>query len=195
MPRLRWSVLLFFAVHTVACSEPPNRELHQAQGAIAAARAAGADQYAAEEYTAAVDALRQAEEAVAQRDYRLALDRALDSRERAQAAAKLGASQKAAVRSEAERLLANVTSTIALAAGRLAEAEAARTPKPALDPLRSALASARAAVDDAGKALAVEDYLEARRRLQGVSETLRAAVQAVPPAPPARPTRPARRGR
>lgn len=195
MPRLRCLLPLSIVLFALACSEPPNKELHQAQGAIDAARAAGADQYAPEEFAAAVEALRQAEEAVAQRDHRLALDRALDSRERAQAAAKLGASQKAAVRSEAERLLANVTSTIAQAAARLSAAEAARTPKPALDGLRTALATARAAVDDAGKALAAEDYLAARERLRGVSEALRAAMQAVPATPPAKPARPARRGR
>ena len=51
-----------------ACGDPPEKEMHQAQGAIAAARAAGADEYAAEEMNAAVDALRRAEAAAAERD-------------------------------------------------------------------------------------------------------------------------------
>jgi Domain of unknown function (DUF4398) len=192
MPRPVVSCLLACVTAVaVSCADPPNKELHQAQGAIDAARAAGADSYATEEFTAAVDALARAEAAVGQRDYRLALSQALDSRERAQNAAKLAASQKAAVRSAAERLLAEVTSAVAVASTRLA-AETSRKPSPAVVALQSAVQNARAALDDAGKALATEDYLEARRRLQGVRDTLLAAQKALP-APAAQ--RPTRRGR
>lgn len=189
MPRLAASCLLACVVVSAAgCADPPSKELHQAQGAIDAARAAGADSYATDEFTAAVSALARAEAAVAQRDYRLALSQALDSRERAQNAAKLAASQKAAVRSDAERLLAELTSATALASTRLA-AETSRTPSPGVVALQSAVQNARAALDDAGKALATEDYLEARRRLQGVRDTLVAAHQALPAAPAPRPSR------
>lgn len=189
MPRLAASCLLACVVASAAgCADPPSKELHQAQGAIDAARAAGADSYATDEFTAAVSALARAEAAVGQRDYRLALSQALDSRERAQNAAKLAASQKAAVRSDAERLLAELTSATAMASTRLA-AETSRTPSPGVVALQSAVQSARAALDDAGKALATEDYLEARRRLQGVRDTLVAAHQALPAAPAPRPTR------
>jgi hypothetical protein len=193
MPRRFVGLLLapLVLVSALACGAPPSKELHQAQGAIDAARAAGADDYAREDYDAAVTALARAEQAVSERDYRLALSQALDSRERAQAAAKLAASQKAQVRSEAERLLAQVTSIVAVAAERVA-ADGAKTPKAALTALEDAIASARIALDDAGKALASEDYLEARRRLDGVGVALNAALQAIP-APP--PQRPARRGR
>ena len=81
-------------VSLVACGEPPDKEMHQAQGAIDAARAAGADTYAPDEFKAAVDALARAQDAVAQRDYRLALNNALDSRERAQNAARMGADRQ-----------------------------------------------------------------------------------------------------
>ena len=192
MPRRAAACLcLAIALLVASCGEPPSRELHQAQGAIDAARAAGADAYAAEDYGAAVEALKRAYEAVAQRDFRLALSLALYSRERAQAAAKLAASQKAAVRSEAERMLAEVTSAVAIAAARLPD-QPSRNPSAGEAALRSALQSARAAMDDAGKALASEDYLEARRRLQGVRAAVITALQALPPAPAARP---ARRGR
>ena len=74
---------------TIGCGgEPPDKEMQQAQGALDAARAAGADRYATEEFTAATLALVNAKEAVDQRDYRLALNHALDSRERAQNAAR-----------------------------------------------------------------------------------------------------------
>ena len=188
MPRLVASCLLACLAAAVGCADPPNKELHQAQGAIDAARAAGADSYATEEFTAAVDALARAEAAVGQRDYRLALSQALDSRERAQNAAKLAASQKAEVRSTAERLLAEVTSAVAMASTRLT-AETLRKPTPAVVALQSAVQNARAALDDAGKALATEDYLEARRRLQGVRDTLVAAQKALPATSSPRPTR------
>ncbi len=189
MPRpVAWCVLACLVAAAAGCADPPNKELHQAQGAIDAARAAGADSYAVDEFTAAVDALARAEAAVRQRDYRLALSQALDSRERAQNAAKLAASQKAAVRSDAERLLAELTSAAAVASARL-RAETSRTPSAAVVALRSALQNARAALDDAGKALATEDYLEARRRLQGVRDTLVTAQQALPAAPAVRPVR------
>ena len=188
MPRLVVSCLLACVITAAGCAAPPSKELHQAQGAIDAARAAGADSYATEEFTAAVDALARAEAAVGQRDYRLALSQALDSLERAQNAAKLAASQKAAVRSEAERLLAEVTSGVAVADARLA-AETSRTRSPAAIALQSAVQNARTALDNAGKALATEDYLEARRRLQGVRDTLLAAQAALPAASARRPTR------
>ena len=198
----RWVLPLVSIVLSVllaACGEPPNKELHQAQGAIDAARAAGAAIYAPEELKGAVDALTRAQEAVGQRDYRLALNHALDSRERAQAAAKRAADERAAARSDAERLLADAAAAISVASVRLRAAEDARMPAPSTATLRAAIETARKATDDAGNALAKEDYLGARQRLQGISRALAAAVESVPasppPPPPARPSRgPRRRG-
>jgi hypothetical protein len=179
MSRLRWYVLLGPALlaiaSLVACGEPPDKEMHQAQGAIDAARAAGAETYAPAELKAAVDALTRAQDAVAQRDYRLALNNALDSREQAQNAAKT-----AADRSAAERLLADVTSAIAVSAARLRAAEAARAPTITTDPLKEGLASARQATEDAGKALAIQDYLGAKARLDGIVVSLSALLQRLP---------------
>ncbi len=169
--------------------------MHQAQGAIEAARAAGAEQYAADEFKAAVDALDSARSAVAERDYRLALNNALDSRERAQNAAKMAADEKAAARSEAERLLAEVTSAIAVASARLQAADAARAPKTSTEPLRAGLAAARQATEDTGKALATQDYLTAKARLQGVGPALSVLMQQVASTPPKAPAKPARRHR
>ncbi len=182
---------------TVACSEPPNKELHQAQGAIDAARAAGAAVYAPEELKGAVDALTRAQDAVGQRDYRLALNHALDSRERAQAAAKRAADERATVRSEAERLLADTAAAISVATVRLRAAEDAHTPAEGTATLRAAIETARNATEAAGNALAKEDYLGARQQLQGISRAVAAAVESVPPPPPppapGRPSRPPRR--
>ena len=83
-------------VLSTACSEPPQKEIDRAQAAIDAARAAGAEHYAPESFTAATDRAPQAHEAVAQRDYRLALTRALDASDRAQEAREAAAEGKAA---------------------------------------------------------------------------------------------------
>ena len=86
-------------------------------------------------------------------------------------------------------MLAQVTSIVSVASERVAAAQAARQPRATLEPVSSAIASARTALDDAGKALASEDYLEARKRLEGVAVALNAALQALPVPPPPRPAR------
>src|SRR5258706_6960077 len=103
---LRLPACIVAAVLVTACGDPPNKEMDQAQGAIDAARAAGADRYATSEYTAATDTLKRAQDAVAQRDYRQALNEALDSREHAQNAAPEAADTQRQVRGEGERDIA-----------------------------------------------------------------------------------------
>ena len=86
--------------------------MQQAQGAIDAARAAGADRYAREEFTAAEDALKRAHDAVAQRDYRLALNPRSTPRARADRR-QAGRRRKAAARADAERALADADAALA----------------------------------------------------------------------------------
>src|SRR6185436_8216588 len=96
---LALSSFLVASLLTVACGDnPPQIEMQQAQSAIDAARTAGADEYAHDELAAAEGALVRARTAVEERDYRLALNNSLDSRERAQTAGAQAASQKAAAR-------------------------------------------------------------------------------------------------
>jgi len=182
-------------VLTAGCGDPPDKELHQAQGAIDAARAAGADKYAVEELKAAQDALDHANTAVGDRDYRLALNYALDSRERAQNAAKMAADQKAATRSDAERLLAEVTTEIAVTSAKLQSAESTHQPAALTAQLAAAIAAARHAIDDAGKALASQDYIQAKAYLEGVTASLAAAAERVPGSEAPLPPRPAKRPR
>ena len=93
-------------------AEPPSKEMNQAQGAIDAARAAGADRFASEEFTAAVDALKRSDEAVKAGDYRQALSHAIDSRERAQNAAKMAVEGRANSRGDAERAIAEAATLL-----------------------------------------------------------------------------------
>lgn len=173
-----WLAPLIFCVVlcSSACGEPPSREMDQAQGAIDAARAAGADRYATEEYDAAVAALKQAQEAVAQRDYRLALNHALDSRERAQNAAKEAASQQATLRSGAERRLSEVTAMLAQANQRLKIAEAARVPRRSLDAPRAAIAIAGTSLQKAGTGISEGDYQASQKQLSDTAMQLRAVI-------------------
>jgi hypothetical protein len=178
MTSSRWSltVAALFMFLAAACGDPPNKEIDQAQGAIEAAKAAGAERYAPSELKEARTALDRAQEAVRQRDYRLALNHALDSREQAQNAAKQAADQKAIVRGAAEGALATVTATLADAKTRLGEAEAARVPRPRLKGPTDRITAADAALQKARAALNREDYLGAQKTLSGVPESLNSAV-------------------
>jgi len=160
---------------TIGCGgEPPDKEMQQAQGALDAARAAGADKYATEEFTAATLALTNAKEAVDQRDYRLALNHALDSRERAQNAAKMAADGKAAARTEADRAINAAQAEINAAEARLKTAEAGKSSK-ALDRPRRAIGTAQATLQEARADYERGDYLD----IPAVAKAATASLTAV----------------
>jgi hypothetical protein len=186
-------VALGLAIAASGCAEPPSKEMHQAQGAIDAARAAGAERYAADELAASVKALEQANAAADQRDYRLALNHALDSRERAQNAAREAAAGRAAARSRAERLLADVTTALAAATAKLEAAEAAKLPKNTLNEPRAQIADVQKAVQEAGAALGSEDYVHAAQVLEGRVDAVHAATASINATLAVPPPRPARR--
>jgi hypothetical protein len=165
-----WFVATLVAL--AACAEPPSKEINQAQGALDAARAAGADQYAPEEYKAAADTLKAANDAVTQRDYRLALNNALDSRDRAQSAARLAAETRARVRGEVERSMAEVAAMLAQANARVTAAEKSRPPRRNLREAQQLLARVNADVQKAGAAMKAEDYAAAQPALNGIRERI-----------------------
>ncbi len=187
MPRLPLRVWLgallplvvLLATLLAACSEPPNKEMNQAQGAIDAARAAGAEQYAASELQAAVTALAQAGEAVKARDYRLALAHALDSRESAQNAAKAAVDARAKARGDAERHLAEATALLGRADARLEEPAVARLPRRTVTGARATLDTARASLQEARAALTAEEYERVSRLASGATKEIQAALTAL----------------
>lgn len=156
--------------------------MDRAQGAIDAASAAGADRYAADEYKAAVDSLARAHEAVTQRDYRLALNNALESHTHAQNAAREGASNRARIRGEVEREMAEIAGLLAQANARLEAAPAARVPRRVVAEARSALAEVNAAVQKAGEAMKADDYLTAQPALQGIRGKIEDVIASLGPA-------------
>jgi colicin import membrane protein len=183
--RLVLSFAVIAAMTGPACGgDPPDKEMQQAQSAIDAARAGGADQYARDEFTAAQDAFKRAQEAVAQHDYRLALNNALDAREQAQTAAKTVADKKAAARTDAERTLAGATASLNDARARLKAAEAARTSAKTLSASRRAIADGDAAVQKARTAFAQGAYLDAVSTATAATAGLKAAAHDLEAASP-----------
>ncbi len=160
--------------------------MDQAQGAIDAARAAGADRFAAEQYEAAVKALKSAQDAVGQRDYRLALNYALDSRDRAQRAAKEAASQQAVLRSASERRLSEVTALLDRAERQLKAADAARVPRRATAAARTAIAAAEASLQKAGTSIQEGNYTVSQEQLAESAAKLQSAMAEIDTAMKAR---------
>ena len=170
--RLVLSLAVVAAVAGAACGDPPDKEMQQAQGAIDAARAAGADQYAREEFAAAEDALKRSYDAVAQRDYRQALNTALDARERAQAATKESVNRKATARSDATKALADADAALHDSRAKLKAAEIAHVPARALASGRKSIDNGESAVQEARAAFEKGDYLAAIDTAHAVSARL-----------------------
>lgn len=170
---------------SAGCAEPPNKEMNQAQGAIDAARAAGADRFAAEEFAAATEALKRSEEAAAARDYRQALSHALDSRERANSAAKQAVDGRANARGQAERSVSEVATLLAQA-----QAQLENLPARPLRAPRATVAAVEKQLQEARSALATEDYAAVGNALDGAAAQLQAALKQIEalisPAPPRR---------
>jgi len=183
----RWllSVAIAAAIGNAACGDPPDKEMQQAQGAIDAARAAGADQYAREEFTAAEDALKRAHDAVDQRDYRQALNDALDARERAQNAAKETVNKKATARADADKAIADAAVALADAHAKIKSAEAGRAAPKATAAATRVVGQDETRLQDARSAFDRGDYLAAIEKAQSAAAELRAAVHDLEAAPAA----------
>jgi hypothetical protein len=162
-----------------ACSGPPQKEIDQAQTALDSARAAGADKYAASEYDGAAASLQKAHESVEQRDYRQALNYAIDSRQRAQEAQRLVPEAKTRAHDAAVKDYDRTAARANELQSRLRQAEAARTPAKELQPERATLASARKALQEASAMITAGNFEQVSKSLTDVRGKLDAAVQDV----------------
>ena len=177
MPRA-WALLALLVLFTTACGgDPPDKEMQQAQGAIDAAIAAGADEYATEELNAAEAALTAAGTAVAARDYRLALNHALDSRQRAQNTAKLAADGTAAARVEADRSITRAAMGVEGMRTRLKQSDVPRLPARIVAAVRTSVADADKRVQEARAAVDRHDYKAALVAATAANAALSAATQ------------------
>ena len=187
--RVPFLLLLPLLAVLAGCSPPPQKELDMAQGAIDAARAAGAEQYATEAFSAATSALQQANEAVTQRDYRLALSRALDAHERAQEAAKGAADGKARARSEAEVAIVAGSTALQTLRDRIKTAETAKLPRRDLERAQKAATDVEATLQEARAALKTSDYVRARNFVREIPARITAETAALDAAATKKPVR------
>jgi hypothetical protein len=155
--------------------------MDQAQGAIDAARAAGADRYAPAEFAAANTALKSAHDAVQQGDYRLALNHAIDSREQAQNAARVAADNRAKLRGDVERLMAEVNALATQVGAWIASPASARTPRTRRT-AQQVVTQSTAELQKAGSLMQAEDYAGAQKVLTASKERLQKVLPASPTA-------------
>jgi len=176
MPRA-WVLLVLLAVFTAACGgDPPEKEMQQAQAAIDAAVAAGAETYATEELAAAEAALTHAVAAVGARDYRLALNHALDSRQRAQNASKLAGEGMAAARAEANRTISRAAKGVEAMRTRLKSPDVPRLPARIVAAVRVSVADADKQVQEARTAFDRGDFKGAQAAGNAANAELSAAT-------------------
>ena len=183
--RVLLCLALILATTSGACGNPPDKEMQQAQAAVDAARAAGADRFARDEFAAAEDALKRSHDAVAQRDDRQALNTALDARERAQAATKEATDRKTAARAEAEHALTDADAALHEARARLRTAETARVPAKTLTVTRKSIADGETAMQEAHATFDRGDYLTAIDGSRAAASKLRATSHDLDSAPAA----------
>jgi hypothetical protein len=160
-PRRLLSYVLFVCSLSLIAGcggEPPEKELQQADAAIAAAITSGAERYAPDELKAAREAVQRGRDAVTARDYRLALNHALDARDRAQTAIAETSGAIASARSAADMAIGAAVAAVGSAHTKLAALEAARTAPRALAAPREALAHGDARLQEARTAFGKGDF-------------------------------------
>jgi hypothetical protein len=182
----RCGFALTLALLVSACSGPPTKEREQAVTAVQAAKAADAATYAPEELAAAEAALQQYDGAVAQRDYREALNFALQAKDHAYESARQAAEQKAAAPKQADALIAQLDTLERTAGARLAGTAAPHVTGSAADRLRAAQRAAGPALQEARSLVTQKDFLAAIRRLTPAIDALKRELS---------PTAAGRRGR
>lgn len=173
------SLLVVCCLSSLACGgDPPEKEIKQAQDAIAAAEVSGASQYANEEFSAAREALKRANDAVQQRDYRLALNHALDSLERAQNAKVQAAEGRKSARENADRAISAATMAFSAANAKLKTAERAHATPKALTAFRAQVTLADQRLQEARAALGKEDFTGAASAAVTALQVLQVGVAA-----------------
>ncbi|MBT5876181.1 MAG: DUF4398 domain-containing protein [Candidatus Latescibacteria bacterium] len=173
---LRTFLVLAVLITLSACSEPPTDELMQAEAAIQAAQAEGAEDYVADDYRAASDALSDAKSKTESRDYDAAKSSALEAKMKADIAKTKVVAEKLKLRGELESTLTGMGQEwddLMTTAGKKRLSRAARTS------LADTRKSYAALITDVQDHAAAEDYIgamqilrEARATATGVRELI-----------------------
>jgi cellobiose-specific phosphotransferase system component IIA len=180
----RLLIVVGLILTAAACSGPPQKEIDQAQAALDSARAAGADKYATSEYAEASSSLQKAHDAVTQRDYRQALNYAIDSRQRSQEALRVAPEGKTRAHDAAVKDYDRTASRANELQTRLREADAARVPAKELQTPRTTLAEARQALQEASTAITAGNFEAVSKSLTEVRGKLDGAMAAMEKIPP-----------
>ena len=161
-------------------------------GAVDTARAAGAEEYARDEFGAATEALQRSKDAAVQGDYKLALTEALSSYDHAQTAASTAATERAQVRGQVERELAAIETALTEVRTRLDGAARVRSARETVKTLETQAEALAQALQEARARVSAHDYLGARAQLDGLVARARALLT-VPLTSPAQSPRRRRR--
>jgi hypothetical protein len=185
-------VALAGCVILAACGEPPVKEMDLARQAIRAARDAHAEAYAAAELKAAEDAFEKSTAAVTGGDFKLALNHALTSHERAQAAARMAAEAETPLRTRLGTTIEDATARLTAARAAVAAAAKVRSTRRTAAKAGSALTTIDGALQKAGVLVKDGDLKAAEAALEGVSGRIAAAIAPLdrakrPAAPAGRP--------
>ena len=160
-----------------SCSEPPTAEHDQAIASLAAARTAGAATYAADDFAAAQDFLKRYDEFVAQRDYKQALNAALNARDRGFDAAKASATKQQALRDDAAKQIAVIE--LDLKAAEAALTVAPRSAARRSEKLRQTRKATTAAMQEARTLLGNGELTKAGKKLADASAALKRDIAAM----------------
>jgi hypothetical protein len=174
IPRLALLALTFL-LHA-ACAAPPNKEIGDAEKALKAAKDAGAERYAPESYKTAAESYRLANKAVLDGDYRLALNKALESREYSLIAARQSSDENVRAREQVNQLLADVAALLARTSSRLEPAERAGAPRKVITDARRTLTQVSGSVQEASAAVKANEFAKAQPILLAVKGRLEKAL-------------------
>ena len=96
----------------VACAKPPTAQLADAETAVSAAQMAGADQYAAQDFAVAQEALMNAQAKMEEKDYKGALTAAVDAKAKAEIAQGAVEAGREQAKTQAINLMGEVENTL-----------------------------------------------------------------------------------
>ena len=181
---LRWLILALPLFFLAACAAPPNKEIGEAQKALQAAKDAGAERYAFESYKAAAESYRVANEAVLNGDYRLALAKALESREHSQIATRDASDENVRAREQANQSFADVAALFGQISTRLEAADRAGAPRRVITDARRTLTQVNDNVQEARAAVKANQFAKAQPILATVKARLEKTLAALEAATP-----------
>ncbi|MCG3158398.1 MAG: hypothetical protein DKINENOH_05040 [bacterium] len=175
-------VVLMFVM---GCKEAPQQLLADADAAMQAAQTAEANRYAMDLFNAAKDSLSAAQAEVEQQNSKFALlrnyDRATALLNSAIAAFKsasdAAATNKEAVRAEADTLMAQVAPKIEAAKKLMAKAPKGKEGRAALEMIQADINAVESGLSEAQNAMTSNDYLTARDKVQAAMSKIDSVIQ------------------